>query len=206
MKNLPPIAKIAIIWVITAIPLYKISFLGVLLPNYTLFVLLNAAFFFGYLRREDLSSVVKFTMASVLALWCSQCWVIFSTIFPLNLLQISRSFNGTALLLFNTFLIFFFSLLALSPLLVGTFGKHASKMAFLVSLPVVFATSSLDFKDYFSLLISTGLIVSSLSAIVVAVNLVYFSNLQLQKMSRSVSKKTLSYRTKPGLFFSDEKR
>ena len=79
-------------------------------------------------------------------------------------------------------------------------------MAFLVSLPVVFATSSLDFKDYFSFLISTGLIISSLSAIMVAVNLVYFSNLQLQKMSRSVPKKTLSYHTKPGLFFSDEKR
>ncbi|NTW87740.1 MAG: hypothetical protein HGB26_01135 [Desulfobulbaceae bacterium] len=206
MKSLPPIAKIAIVWVITAIPLYKISLLGVPLPNYTLFALVNVAFFFGYLRREDLSAVVKITMSLILALWCSQCWVIFSTVFPLDLLKFGRSSNGTALLLFNTFLIFFLSVLTLSPLLVGTFGKYASKMAFLVSLPVVFATSSLDSKDYFSFLISAGLIVTSLSAIMVAVNLVYFSNLQLQKMSRSVPKKTLGYRTKPGLFFSDEKR
>ena len=206
MKNLPPIAKIAIVWVITAIPLYKISFLGVSLPNYTLFVLLNSAYFFGYLRREDLSAVVKLTMALVLALWCSQCWLIFSTIFPLDLLRLGRSSNGTAHLLFNTFLIFFFSILSLSPLLVGTFGKHASKMAFVVSLPVLIASSSLDFKDSFSILLSLGLIVSSVSAIMVAVNLVYFSNLQLQKMDRSVPKSTLSYRGKPGLFFSDEKR
>jgi hypothetical protein len=206
MKNLPPIAKIAIAWVITAIPLYKISFLGVSLPNYTLFALLNAAFFFGYLRREDLSAVVKLTMALVLALWCSQCWVIFSTIFPLDLLKLGRSSNGTALLMLNTFLIFFFTALALSPLLVGTFGKHASRMAFLVCLPIFISTSSLDFKDTFSALLSGGLIFSSLLAIMVAVNLVYFSNLQLQKMGRSVPKNTFSYRGNPGLFFSDDKK
>ena len=188
MKKLPPITIIALLWAITSIPIYKIDCYGVALPHYTLYFLLNAAFFFGYFRREELSSVVKLTITLCLVLWFMQCWLIFSNIFPLDLQVLVSNQKPTTLLLFNTFLVFFFSALVLSPLMVGTFGKYSIKMVFLLSLPVLIITSSIDLSDFSSIFLSLALIVTKLASITLAINLTYLLSQQCQKKSRGFYK------------------
>lgn len=185
MKKLPPIAIIAIIWSITSIPIYQINYYGVSLPNYTLYGMLIASLFFGYFRKKDLNGLFKFTVFLVLALWSAECWTIFDTIFRLDILETAKSTNSASLVLFHGFLVFFLTFLALSPLLVGIFGRNAIKMAILVSIPALILTSTFEFKDIVGILFSLGLLGANLFGVLTAVSVTYFVSHKLKKMDKS---------------------